>query len=330
MENNTDFNDAQKSHLILNDLSQNTHFPYIDLSPLPNLDTIQDLNYFPTHTHQKVDNSAFSGGVSFYEQSVDQQDVTYSSHLNQYPSSNNWSDQGREYFQASHVQAYNPYISTDVNYVPDDNDDLFSFLENIQDHSVGIYHGYNMATNTGPIELGTLAGHRPKLQCSVLECSQDREFPSESALWSHEARHSKPYVCQVPNCKHTRFGDKGGLDRHSREVHGSQTHCCPVTSCKRHVRGFPRKYNLFEHQKRCHSSPSPNLTSLSIPRQQSYTSDNMKEKQESYESGSSADMATGGGRLREKLENLYKIRAEIDLDIETLKRSLNLLGKDSP
>jgi hypothetical protein len=138
-----------------------------------------------------------------------------------------------------------------------------------------------MATETpaiaAPLESGNTAGYRPELRCSVPQCSQDRKFSSESALRSvhsppttnlmpalthfrkHEAKHSKPYICQVPNCKHTRFGDKSGLDRHNREVHGSQTHFCPITSCKRHVRGFPRKYNLFEHQKRCHSSQSPNF-----------------------------------------------------------------------
>jgi hypothetical protein len=214
-----------------------------------------------------------------------------------------------------------------------------------------------MATETpaiaAPIDSGNTAGYRPELRCSVPECSQDRKFPSESALRSvhsppttnlipaltlfrkHEAKHSKPYICQVPNCKHTRFGDKGGLDRHNREVHGSQTHCCPITSCKRHVRGFPRKYNLFEHQKRCHSSQSPNLAPLSILRQQNHTSDSMKGQQESYEGGSSSEMVTGGGgRLREKLENLYKmqaeIEAEIEVDIKAVKRSLDLLGENSP
>jgi hypothetical protein len=38
----------------------------------------------------------------------------------------------------------------------------------------------------------------------------------------------------------------------------------------------------------------------------------------------------GGGRLREKLENLYKKRVEIEVDIEALKRSLDLLEEDSP
>jgi hypothetical protein len=43
-------------------------------------------------------------------------------------------------------------------------------------------------------------------------------------------------------------------------------------------------------------------------------------------------MATGGGggRLREKLENLYEMRAVMEMDIEALERSLDLLGGDSP
>jgi hypothetical protein len=57
----------------------------------------------------------------------------------------------------------------------------------------------------------------------------------------------------------------------------------------------------------------------------------MKGQQESYEGGLSTEMVTGGGgRLREKLENLYKMRAEIEMDIEALKRSLDLLGEDPP
>ncbi|KAL5325693.1 hypothetical protein ACEPPN_006823 [Leptodophora sp. 'Broadleaf-Isolate-01'] len=182
---------------------------------------------------------------------------------------------------------------------------------------------------TVPIDSENTASSRPEPRCSVPECSQDSEFPSESALRKHEAKHSKPYICQVPNCKHPRFGDKGGLDRHNREVHGPQTHCCPITSYKRHVRGFPRKYNLFEHQKRCHFSQSPNLAPSSILRQQNHTSDNMKGQQESYEGGSSSKIVTKvGERVREKLENLYKMQAEIEVDIDALRRSLDLLGED--
>jgi hypothetical protein len=73
------------------------------------------------------------------------------------------------------------------------------------------------------------------------------------------------------------------------------------------------------------------LAPPSILRQQSHTSDSIKGQQESYEDGSPSEIVTGGGgRLKEKLENLYKTRAEIEVDIEALKRSLDLLGEDSP
>lgn len=220
------------------------------------------------------------------------------------------------------------------------------------------YSGYSMATEApgaaAPLELGNTASHKFKLRCSVPECPQNLEFPSESALRSvpsspttsltpaltnprkHEAKHSKTFICQVANCKHTLFGDKGGLDRHNREVHGSagsQTYCCPVTTCKRHVRGFPRKYNLFEHQKRCHPSQSPNSTSPPTSGPQGPAAYRTKVQQEvGHENRSFAEMTTasGDGRLKEKLENLYKMRAENEGNIEALERALKFLGGDSP
>ncbi|KAF7508332.1 hypothetical protein GJ744_009323 [Endocarpon pusillum] len=275
-----------------------------------------DLNSFPTDTHQTTFNSTY---VSSSEQHIDQQE--YNLHLNQYLPNYNSSDRDH------------------VNYGSVNNDDLFSCLHNSQDHYVGeqpslsTYPGYNMAIETpasvAPIESGNTPGYRTELRCSVPECLQDRKFPSESALRKHEAKHGKPYICQVPDCKHTRFGDKSGLDRHNREVHGSQTHCCPITSCNRHVRGFARKHNLSEHLKRCHSPESPNLAPPSILRQQNHTGDGMRGQQKSYEGESSLEMITGvGGRFREELENLYKKRAEIDVDIEALKRSWALVGEN--
>lgn len=153
-----------------------------------------------------------------------------------------------------------------------------------------------------------------RLQVPLRICFAVRNSPLTASLAlvltnfrKHESKHGKPYICHIPNCKHTRFGDKGGLDRHNREVHGSQTYYCPITSCKRHIRGFPRKYNLFEHQKRCHTQQSPNLALLSIPRQQSYTGNTTEGQQESdNSSGSTKETVTGYSRkLREKLENLY-------------------------
>jgi hypothetical protein len=43
------------------------------------------------------------------------------------------------------------------------------------------------------------------------------------------------------------------------------------------------------------------------------------------------DMArASGGRLQEKLENLYALRVEIDSDIEALKRVADILEDPSP
>lgn len=72
-------------------------------------------------------------------------------------------------------------------------------------------------------------------------------------------RHTRPYRCDRPGCEAPAFGDIGGLFRHQREVHKSREgdrpfteHFCPDGSCERHTRGFPRRWNLLEHQRRIH------------------------------------------------------------------------------
>jgi hypothetical protein len=161
----------------------------------------------------------------------------------------------------------------------------------------------------------------------------------------HEGKHSKPYTCNVLGCKHPRFGDKGGLDRHKREVHGEKTHCCPIPSCKRHIKGFPRKYNLYKHQKNCHPGQSPN-SALAVIRSSgahiNLEGEGMEEMQVQDEEASSPEMTitsdlitsdliiTGSGKIQEKLRELLELRAEIDLDIEVLKRAANILEGSSP
>ena len=75
----------------------------------------------------------------------------------------------------------------------------------------------------------------------------------------HMDRHNRPYRCDKPNCEAPAFGDIGGLFRHQREVHKVRDgdrpimeHLCPDPSCDRNSRGFPRRWNLLEHQRRIH------------------------------------------------------------------------------
>lgn len=72
-------------------------------------------------------------------------------------------------------------------------------------------------------------------------------------------RHDRPYRCQQVGCDAPPFGDIGGLFRHRREVHKMRDgdrplseHFCPISTCERHTRGFPRRWNLLEHQRRIH------------------------------------------------------------------------------
>jgi hypothetical protein len=191
------------------------------------------------------------------------------------------------------------------------------------------------------------ANTKTPLRCRFPDCPEDREFVSSfttsanqlTVVRKHEGKHNKPYTCNVLGCKHPRFGDKGGLDRHRREVHGDKTHCCPISSCKRHIKGFPRKYNLFKHQKLWHPGQSPN-SALAVIRTSeariNLEGEGMEEAQVQDEEASSPEMTitsdltvTGSGKVQEKLRDLLALRAEIDLDIEALKRALNILEGSS-
>ena len=63
----------------------------------------------------------------------------------------------------------------------------------------------------------------------------------------------------------------------------------------------------------------------------------MEEVQVQDEEASSPEMTitsdliiTGSGKIQEKLRELLELRAEIDLDIEVLKRAANILEGSSP
>src|ERR1700730_7089371 len=103
------------------------------------------------------------------------------------------------------------------------------------------------------------------LRCHVLGCPEQQLFSTKSALKQvalqnikifiltgtrrHQDKHTRPYSCHHASCNGKNFGDKGGFERHKREVHGSKVYKCPVLYCKR---GFKRRYNLVRHQMRAH------------------------------------------------------------------------------
>lgn len=163
-----------------------------------------------------------------------------------------------------------------------------------------------------------------------------------SFLSKHQDKHEKPYTCTVAECKRPRFSDKGGLDRHKREVHGPRTYRCPITSCKGHSKGFARKYNLYEHQKRCHPGPPSSSTRGrdQAPRNLVRVDSTEHDRTEGVrdEGGASSpstmliDDVVGAktGRLHEKISQLLVVRAEIDRDIEALKRAVDILDNASP
>lgn len=77
-------------------------------------------------------------------------------------------------------------------------------------------------------------------------------------------KHERPYKCLEQSCHNRAFSDKAGLRRHHRSVHGKPLFICPVTSSRRHIKGFARKDNLMEHQKRVYPTVSLAINLQSI------------------------------------------------------------------
>ncbi|KAI9804241.1 MAG: hypothetical protein M1833_007048 [Piccolia ochrophora] len=125
---------------------------------------------------------------------------------------------------------------------------------------------------------GYTNGERPPMNlvkefvCDFANCSTKTKFTRQSEFRKHMDRHFRPYKCDRAGCDAPAFGDAGGLFRHQREVHKTRDgdrpiteYMCPELRCERHKRGFPRRWNLMEHQRRVHglekgtvSSPTAN------------------------------------------------------------------------
>lgn len=74
-----------------------------------------------------------------------------------------------------------------------------------------------------------------------------------------ETKPTRPYSCKAPVCAIKPSGDKAGLIRHGREVHGVQAEggpvsefFCLIAGCKRGRNSFSRRYNPDQHYRRTH------------------------------------------------------------------------------
>jgi hypothetical protein len=155
-------------------------------------------------------------------------------------------------------------------------------------------------------------------------------------------KHTKPYKCLTAGCKEKHFSNAGDLRRHEQEVHGRPAFTCPVASCKRHKKGFGRKYNLMHHLRRLHSSDSavtpvksPNgglhgTPKASFPEHSSVTGDEDGFAMNEIEmAGTTNSDDLDRRKLAEKLQELETMKAEsmakYDGDISALKRVLSFM-----
>jgi len=292
--------------------------PYVDWNDFSHVSNTQlpdptaDQHLFPLSfgPYPAVPNSAVPGFAQ-PEPSIPQHHVTYDTSVNDFAIILDPTGQSADYFGLDH--------------------ELLSLQP-----SFDFSNNFDMSDPTLDIStaLPDLGRKTTELKCTFPNCSDD-VFSTYSAFQKHLNRHTKPYHCSVPDCKTPQFGDKGGLDRHRREVHGPNRHYCPIVTCKRHRTGFPRKYNLFEHQKRCHpQSPTISLSTRRPPREQSPSQfESMEDVRKSDEEVTSpelevtGDLSTGGGKVQEKLRALLALRAEIDRDIETLRMTVDILDE---
>ncbi|KAH0566017.1 hypothetical protein GP486_000589 [Trichoglossum hirsutum] len=172
--------------------------------------------------------------------------------------------------------------------------------------------------------------------CDVQNCPNKRAFASGAEFRKHMDKHKRPHKCNYPNCITPSFGDKSGLLRHQREVHSSRKrghdlrrYFCPELTCERHKRGFKRRWNLQEHQRRMHkeirekatsllSSPvSLGLADMSIP-----TTPNSVAETRNEDGGDEEGEYAG---LQAKLRVMKAERARLDSDIRVLQKALDIV-----
>jgi hypothetical protein len=159
-------------------------------------------------------------------------------------------------------------------------------------------------------------------------------------LRKHWDRHIKPYVCEELGCKGNAFGDKASLHRHETEKHGKHSakrYLCPVESCPRARKGFPRKSNRNLHVTTRHHD-----FSFATPGGIMEDGGASESPEQAVDEGLGTQLDCGAGEmaavenrrgLEFKLKELEKEKSALDLrrsrvdeDIRALKRSIQLVA----
>ncbi|KAE9367169.1 hypothetical protein N431DRAFT_418305 [Stipitochalara longipes BDJ] len=189
-------------------------------------------------------------------------------------------------------------------------------------------HGTN---SEGSFNLNT-----PPFTCNWTGCSA-KTFTRRSDLRKHWERHTKPYICQELGCNVIAFGDKASLRRHETEKHAkhdAKRYLCPVESCPRASKGFPRKRNRDAHMTTHHTSSAIMGNSIDQKRT-SESPENEIVETPIYFRGEEEERAAIGdmGGLESKLNELEREKSTLDVrrsrvedDIAALQRVMQLIA----
>jgi hypothetical protein len=143
-------------------------------------------------------------------------------------------------------------------------------------------------------------------------------------------KHTRPYICSNAACNGADFGDKAGLQRHEKERHGPIKFFCPVASCSRHRRGFPRKWNLDSHIAARHEELGAKGAKSATAVENSQSPNTEMEQPKTADEAT--NIANGTETLSSKLEQLEirkkelaESQAAVDADIRAVKRAMLLM-----
>jgi hypothetical protein len=119
----------------------------------------------------------------------------------------------------------------------------------------------SMAMNTfaalTPAQMATLATLLTSANAIFGTLPVSFHFTQTNDISKHLESHLKTNVCRNPQCHNQSFSSKAVLPRHEKETHGlhaAEQYRCPVLTCERNKRPFPREYNMADHIQRVHKT----------------------------------------------------------------------------